>query len=243
MNITGTLGTLWACDAIGFVHGFPVPQPCPPPGVAVTPHTSFVPPSCGLGLPLTGIAYDLATPGLRSQRGNLYVTDGFTVEYVDVNGAPAIPQFYTPVTCNPAPAPLNGLAYASHSIEYGFPRANAGIGSFGQSTTPSATFGLEWTGQPAGTTLVALIVNFQSAIGSGYACPPLSGAGTLFWVNPGPPALILLLPPGGPGCNALPAPLPANLPIGLKIYCQFLFRAGSTTLDATEGLAFTITAR
>ncbi|MHC5210915.1 MAG: hypothetical protein ACYTG2_09380 [Planctomycetota bacterium] len=242
-NITGTVGTLWVCDAAGLVHGIPVPVPCPGPGVAVSPFISFVPPSCGLGVPLTGIAYDLATPGVRSQRGHLYVTDGFTVEYVDVFGGPAAPQFYTPMPCNPTPAPLNGLAYASHGITYGFPRFSAGIGSFGQSTTPSGTFGLEWTGQPAGTTLVVLLVNFQSPVGLGYACPPIPGAGTLFWVDPGrPTTLLLFLPPGGPGCNPLPAPLPAGVPLGLKIYCQFFFRSTSATLDATEGLAFTITA-
>jgi hypothetical protein len=242
-NTAGTVGTLWACDAAGLVHGIMIPVPCPPPGVAVFPYITFAPPSCGLGLPLTGIAYDLATPGARSAVGNLYVTDGFTVEYVDVTGAPATPQFYTPLLCNPAPAPLNGLAYASHSTTYGFPRFTAGIGSFGQSTTPSGTFGLEWTGQPAGTTLVVLLVNIQSALGPGFACPPLTGAGTLFWVGPGrPTTLMLFLPPGGPGCNPLPAALPAGLPLGLKFFCQFFFRSGGVTLDATSGLAFTITA-
>jgi hypothetical protein len=242
-NTAGTVGSLWACDAAGFVHNIPIPVPCPPPGTTVPIAFSFVPPSCGLGTPLTGIAYDLATPGVRSARGNLYVTDGFTVEYVDVGGAPATPQFYTPLLCNPAPAPLNGLAYASHGINYGFPRVITTIGSFGQSTAPSATFGLEWRNEPAGTTLVALIVNLQSAVGTGYACPPLTGVGTLFWVNPArPTTLTILLPPSSSACASIPAPLPAGLPVGLKIYCQFLFRSGSVTLDATEGLAITITA-
>ncbi len=242
-NVAGFLGSLWACDAAGLIYNFVIPIPCAP-GVILTPAITFPPVSCGLTAPLTGIAYDLATPGLRAQVGHLYVTDGTTVEYIDTTGAPATPQFYTPTLCSPTSAFMHGLAYASHGINYGFPRNTAGIGSYGQSCSPGPTFGMEWLNEPAGTTLVVLLCNFQFP-GPGLACPPISAAGTLLWVDPfRPSAQTIFLPPFGGTCTPVPAAIPAGfaIPPGLKVYCQFIFRNGGITLDATEGLEFTITA-
>ncbi len=239
-------GSLWACDSAGFVHNIVVT--CAPPAPSATIVFSFMPPSCGLTAPLTGIAFDLATPGVRSTRAQLYVTDGFVVEYVEVSGGPAAPQFYTPVLCTPTNDYLTGLAYATHGITYGTPRVSARIGSYGQSCSPGPTFGLEWIGEPPGTTSVILVANFQIP-GPGFACPPIPALGTSFWVDITRPSLTtVFLPPFALPCVPVPAAIPPGFaaPPGLKVFCQFIFRgmAGGSpvTLDATEGLAFTITA-
>ncbi len=83
-----------------------------------------------------------------------------------------------------------------------------------------------------------LVANFQLP-GPGLACPPISALGTSFWVAPfRTSAVVNFLPPFNLPC----VPVPAAIPPGLKVYCQFVFRQGTLTLDATEGLAITITA-
>ncbi len=223
--------SLWACDVAGFVHQI---QNC-----LVT--ASFNATAlCGLGTTLTGVAFDVGSGRALSAGGPaLYVTDGISVSYLDLFGAAAAPTFYSPVTCTPAPAPLNGLAYASHGVSYGFPRVSARCGTFGQSCAPGPTFGLEYSGVPQGL-LTVLIIN-TSFPGPGYLCPPLPGLGTLFWVDP--TGFVLVLGPSAPACTALPLPIPAAAPTGLNVFFQFLFLNTSfIAVDATEGCEFTITA-
>lgn len=215
-------GSLLACDSIGMIHsvfpgGFPGPF-------------GFIPAAagCGMGPFLEGIAMDLATtPSLFGTPPAFYVTDGFTVTYQDVFGTIAGPTFYTPTPCNPTPAPLNGLAYASHSVSFGAPAGPATLSSFGQSSAPGPTYGLEVKGIPAPSFL--FLVSGTNVPGPGFFCPPLAAVGNPLWVNPfvAPGAVTPLFFAPGPTA-VIPAPLPAALPPGLEVYLQVF-------LDLTPG--------
>ncbi len=232
LTIDPLSASLWACDDSGTVTNIALPT--------CVAGASFPVPACGLGTVLQGIAFDTGSGRILSPgRPALFVTDGFAIEAIDVAGAIAAPTFYSPITCSPTPAPLNGLAFASHGITYGTNRVTARCGTFGASTTPSATFGLEYSGAPAGT-LTVLLVN-TSVPGPGYFCGPVFGLGTSIWVDPSPPGFILVLGPSAPGCVAIPLPIPAAVPTGLNVFTQWLFLNSSlVAVDATEGCSFTI---
>jgi len=226
-------GRLWVSSAAGFVQAITVPGCAPAsPLSAVT--------ACGLG-PLTGLAYDTSTPNGFGQPPSAFVTDGAVVAYINVlTGAAAPPTFHAPVTCTPAPGFLSGLALANRGVEFGAPRVTAHLTSFGQSTSPGPTFGLELSGQPpAANAWRILNYNFP---GPGFFCPALAGLSTKIYVDPTAPGLVNNLGPLGPGCIPMPLPIPAAVPIGLRVFVQFVFLppGGPPAVDASNGLAFTI---
>lgn len=207
-------GTLLACDSGGFIHsiapgGFPGPYGFFP---VVAP--------CPLGAGLEGIAMDLATtPSAFGFLPAFYVTDGFGVAYVDVTGGPAAPAFYTPVPCNGAPAPLNGLAYVNHSVAFGAAPGPAGLSSFGQPSSPGPSYGLMVTGVPAPA--FAWLLYGTNVPGPGFFCPPIPAVGNPLYVDVfTPPGAVLGLFPVGPGATPFPAAIPPALPIGLELYLQ-----------------------
>lgn len=226
-------GLLWMSFAAGFVQAFAVPGCAPATGpIAVG--------ACPMG-PLEGIAVDPATPNFTGATLSGYVTDGFTVAHIDLfTGAPAAPTFYSPITCNPTPAPINGLALSQHGVTYGASRVSATLDTFGQSSTPGPTFGLEVTGAPStGTAFLILNFNFP---GPGFLCPPLPGVGTKIWVDPSAPGIVIALPPFGPACSPIPLPIPAATPPGLELFAQMVFigTTGPPAIDATNGIAATV---
>jgi len=230
----GGLGVLWVSGATGLVMPVSMPgcAPAAPPVSAV---------ACGLGTPLTGIAYDTSTPNFTGQPRSAFVTDGNVVAYMNLaTGLAAPPTFHAPVPCTPAPSLLSGLALAQRGVEYAKPRIAAHLTSFGQSSTPGPSFGLQVTGVPPGTNSW-LVLNFNLP-GPGFLCPPLPGLGTFFHVDPGAPALTLFFAGLGPGCNAIPLPIPAATPVGVRVFAQMFFvpPGGPPVVDATNGLAFTI---
>ena len=232
-------GSLWACDNIGKIHHILVGGGPAGPSITVSPGP------CGLGSVLQGIAYDRATPGLTVPFRAVYVTDGFNIVYIDTStGLPATPgssPFYTPNACGIATQATNGLAYSSSAINYGSPRVDMTIRSFGQSTSPGPSFGFEVDGTPTGT-VIWLVANFLP--GGGPECPPLAAAGTDVWVNPFPPAILMPLVSVGGQCNPIPTPIPGGVPGGITVLVQLaaidLSDPFGTALDATEGMAFTI---
>lgn len=228
-----TLGVLWVSSATGFVQAVTAPGCAPASPLAVVG-------ACGLG-PLTGIAYDTGTPSISGQPPSAYVTDGAVIAYINpFTGAPAPPTFYTPVPCTPAPGFLSGLALAHRGVEYGAPRVTAHLGSFGQSSTPGPTFGIEVTGHPAAAS-AWMLVNFNVP-GPGFFCPGLPGVGTKIYVDPTPPGFVTPLGLLPPGCAAVPLPIPAAMPVGLGVYLQLVFlpTSGPPAADATNGLRITL---
>jgi hypothetical protein len=229
-------GTVWVSDTAGSVSNILVTT------AGCTLLSSFPVATCGLGPVLQGIAFDLGSGRLNSGSPvpALFVTDGFAVEHVDITGAVPGASFYAVGPCSPTNGPLNGLAFASHGIDFGAPKIISTCGSFGQSTTPSATFGLEFSNAPP-FGLGVLLMNF-SVPGPGVACPPITGSGASFWVNPafGAPAFFFF-PPTPPGCNAFLSPIAPAVPTGIEVYYQFFFVNGATVTDHTQGCAVTIT--
>lgn len=231
-----TSATLWACDTAGFVHniGFG-PGVCP---VIV----SFPVGLCGLVPPLQGIAFDLGSGGPFSPGvPAMYVTDGFVVARININGVAAAPTFYSPIPCSPTNAPLHGLAYASNGVTYGAPRVNARCGTFGQSSTPGPTFGVEYSAAPAGTLAVLLLNTSVTPAPPAFFCPPVFGVGTTIWVNPAPPAFLIVAGNALPGCVPVPLAIPPGVPVGINVFFQWLFLVGPVALDSTEGCEFTVT--
>jgi len=229
-------GTLWLCDSIGFVHNIFIGGGC------ASPSFSAVPGNCGtLSAPLLGLAFDTAWTAdapIAPETPKLYVTDGFTVEYVTDTGVPAGATFYTPTTCTTTAALMNGLALAGMGVNYGFNRVLAEIGSFGQSSSPGPSWGLELRRAPLGDD-IWLAFNF-SFPGPGYYCPPVFAQGTNFWVDPGFPGGLMFLGSVTAPCMTIPLPLAPGLPDGLTVFTQFFTTAGTVVSDATGGLAFTI---
>jgi len=231
-------GTLWLPDTLGGVHNMFIG------GGAASPSFLATPGTCGsLVAPLVGLAVDTAWPasgGPPPGTPKMYVTDGLTVDYVTDTGAPAAGTFYTPVNCTPTNGLLNGLALTGHGVTFGQPRINARIGSFGQSSSPGPSFGLELHNAPAGH-FVWLVYNF-SFPGPGFFCPSVGGAGTQLWVDPGFPGGVNFFGNVTGPCVSYPLPLPNGLPNGLTIFVQFITTPvpSPRASDATEGLAFTI---
>ena len=225
--------SLWASDSLGLVHNIAVGG-----GLGCPVTFSMAPSGCGLGAPLTGIAYDAATPDFLGSVPALWVTDGGVVAYVEAfTGAPAAPTFYAPSTCTFPNTPLTGLAASQRGITYGVPRVGSTMGSFGQSTTPGPSFGLEIDNAVPGASAF-LLLNF-SFPGPGFLCPPLPGAGTSIWVDP--TGLVLALGPLPGGCTPVPLPIPPGVPTGLQLFAQAIMLVGGTpAADATNGLAATI---
>jgi len=229
-------GLLWVVGAGGLV------QPLVAPGCAAA-----APPlpvlACGLGLPLTGMEYDTTTPGITGAAPAAYVTDGAVVARIDLTtGGPAAPTFASPLPCTPAPAPLSGLSHALHGITYGGPLGGPTLTSFGQSTTPGPSFGLQLTGAPPGS--IAFLIRSFSLPGPGFLCPPLFGVGVPFWVDPTLPGSIVALPaiPAGPPCIGFPVPIPAGLPVGVQVFAQVVYMppAGLIAIGSTPAMAITI---
>ena len=231
-----TNGTLWCPDTAGAVTNILVGGGLGPGGSTVV-----VPGSCGLlTAPLTGLSLDTATPcAITGTAQAYYVTDGFFVDYLDITGAPAAPTFYTTVNCTPSPAFLEGLAHTGNGIDYGFNRITATVGTFGQSSSPGPSFGIEVSGAPLGANLW-LVVN-SNVPGPGYACPFVPGLGTRFWVNPVGWSPFFMGTVTAP-CMAIPAALPPGLTPCFEIDIQFVATNSANTiaLDATQGMSFTI---
>ncbi|MCB9896452.1 MAG: hypothetical protein H6825_00485 [Planctomycetes bacterium] len=226
--------TLWGVESGGFAMAYT-------PGTCALGAFVFVT-GCSVTPALTGIAFDTNTPHFAGGPPCAYVTDGMTVDYVDLlSGFPAPPTFYTPVPCMPAPATyLCGLAMVQRGITWAGPRSTATLTTFGQSCSPGPTFGLEVSGAPSVGT-AWLILNF-SFPGPGYFCPGIPGVGTKIYVDPTFPGSVTPLPALGPGCTMLPLPIPSGAPAGLNVFAQFVFlgTSGPPALDATGGLAFTL---
>ncbi|MFT7463254.1 MAG: hypothetical protein ACI9EF_001598 [Pseudohongiellaceae bacterium] len=214
VTLDPSTGTLLACDSGGMIHSIGI-------GGGFGPY-GFFPAAvfCGMTPRLEGIAMDLATtPSALGSLPAFYVTDGFMTTYMDITGGPAAPTFYTPMPCNPNPVPVNGLAYASHSVNYGVPPATAALKSFGQSSSPGPTYGVTITGIPAPGFL--FLLSSTNIPGPGFFCPPLFAAGNPLLVDIfSPTGSVTPLFAAGPGAVSIPAPIPAGLPLGVELYLQ-----------------------
>lgn len=226
-------GTLWACTAGGAVANLIVGGGVGP----IFPVVGFCAPA--LVAPLTGIAYDSATPTFAGAPPVISVTNGFVIARLALPPGPAAPTFYAPLACTPVPAgPLAGLASSLHGIAYGAGFDPTGLpapvmASVGQSTTPSATFGFTLAGAaPFPGTAAALFVDFAAL------CPPLVGLGG----NPiyALPTLLIGPFPVLGGALALPAPIPPTPFIGLPIFAQWIVVKGGGGFQVSNGLEFTI---
>lgn len=229
-------GTLWLCDSFGLVHNIFIGGGSASPSFLIT--GTF----CGLAAPLTGLAFDTsttATAPIPAGAPKMYVTDGSTVAYITAVGTPGGGTFSNPKTCTPTNHLLNGLALAGYGLNYGTPRVSATIGSFGDSSTPGPTWGLELRSATVGHGMW-LVYNYDFPT-PGFYCPSQPGLGTQFWVDPGFPGGVIFLGSVTSGCTAVPLPLGAGLPVGLTVFTQFLtsFPTGGVS-DATGGLAFTV---
>ncbi len=240
-------GSLWITDIgtdsvdVGYVHNITVT------GASITTHliVGFLTSAgtCSTHHLVLGIAFDLATPNGTSPPA-FYVADAFgRIAYVDATSAPLViadtapSTFYTPEPCGFSETLfVTGLAYSSGGITYGTPEDVMQISSFGQSTSPSTTFGIEVSNSPPNSQQI-LVAGFD------YACPGPVVKGTSLWVGLGPPpAIILPLPSLPPDCTSILTPLPANIPAGVSIFVQVVAMSGGTAVDSTQGLEFTITA-
>ena len=228
-------GHIWACDSTGLIHEIDV--------FTCTLISSFSAVGCGLGTPLTGIAYDGGTPPtppLTVAPPALYVTDGLVVARMTTSGGPASPTFASPSACTPTPAFLSGLALTQHGVTYGTNRVIARLRPYGQSTTPSSNFGVEVLNAPAGANAwFVLGFNFP---GLGHFCPSVTGASTKIWVDPTFPGSVSNIGPLPGGCFALPLPIPAGAPLGLEAFVQIVYIApgGPPAVDATNAIAATV---
>jgi hypothetical protein len=210
-------GTLFLCDSAGMIHNV---LPFGGPGIYGF-FPAFAIAACGMTPRLEGIAMDLATtPALFSPFPSMYVTDGFTVAYIDAAGAFSPPATYTPMSCSPTPGPLNGLAYVNHSVNYGTPPGGAKIGSMGQPSSPGPTYVISIS-SPAPAFLWLATGSNAGGPFTGRFCPPLPAVGNPLFVD-------VFAPLGGvspigfvpAGTTYLPSPLPSGLPIGFEVYVQ-----------------------
>jgi hypothetical protein len=229
-------GTLWTCSGAGGLVGNVLV------GGAIGPGGVFpgiVP--CALSPVLTGIAVDTTRPGFLGMPTTLYVTDGIKVSAIAPGGVSAPPSFHAPAACWAATGfPAVGLAFALHGVTYGTGTDPGGVSppltfTFGQSTIPSATFGLGFIGaDPTPGTSAALFVAFAPL------CPSLTGLGgnSIYAL---PTLLIGPLPVVG-GALTLPAALPPTPFIGVPIYAQWIVVKGSApgTFEVGAGMAFTL---
>lgn len=226
--------TLWICDDNGVVTNVAI-------GGAIGPFGWFVPNSCFLTPPLTGIAFDTGT-------GNLFIGDGAIFENVDRTGAPAAPTFYAPnAPCSSPPPPgppslLSGLAFSPRPQHYGDGCATIGgppeIGHLGGfSVTPNPAFGITVTGAQANApaALVLALDSFCNAFTWG-TCELL--AFPFLYVVP--------TTTNGAGDASVPLPIPAFPPgspiVGTTVKSQWLvFATGGR--QTSDGLSFTICTR
>lgn len=231
-------GTLWLCDSFGLVHNIFIGGGSASPSFVATPGV------CGtLAPPLLGLAIDTAWTAsgpIPPETPKMYVTDGLIVQYITDTGAAAGGTFYTPDTCTPTNGLLNGLALAGYGVHYGTSRVTATIGSFGQSSSPGPSWGLELRSAPIGDG-IWLIYNF-SFPGPGFYCPPVFAQGANFWLDPGFPGGLVFLGAVTSSCMSYPLPLGVGIPSGLTLFTQFITTpaVGPPISDATGGLAFTI---
>jgi hypothetical protein len=228
-------GTLWASSSVGgFVSNLLVGGGFGPGGVF--PATA----SCALAPALTGIAVDTTRPGFLGLPTTLYVSDGTTVAAIAPGGVVAPPSFHAPAACWMAAGfPSKGLAFSLHGITYGTgtdPGGSVPLAfTTGQSTVPSATFGLGFIGaDPTPGTVAALFVDFAAL------CPALPGLGgnTIYAL----PTLIIGPLPVIGGALTLPAALPPTPFIGVPIFAQWIIRKGSIpgAYEVGAGMAFTL---
>ncbi|MFT7462406.1 MAG: hypothetical protein ACI9EF_000746, partial [Pseudohongiellaceae bacterium] len=210
-------GSLWVCTDSGRVHNI-LPTPC-------TVASTFTTALCGVAtMPLTGIAFDTGTPALAPlvpSTPTLFVTNGTIVQRMTTTGGLPVATFGSPTPCTIAPSFLSGLALTQHGGTYGSNRINAKLNTYGQSSTPGPTFGLEVTNAPAGFN-AWLILNFNFP-GTGFLCPPAGIAGTKVWVDPTPPGVVTNLGPMTSSCTPIPLPIPPAVPVGWEAFAQVLF--------------------
>lgn len=225
-------GTLFACDAAGFVTNFL-------PGGALGPFGVFpVVGLCGPALvaPLHGLAVDTATPSVFGVPLTLTITDGVTINRILPPGGPSLPTFYQPFPCYPVPgAPIKGLAQSLHGITYGGGCHTAGgapamIGSAGNSTTPGM-FTITLAGGPPGGSANLIFDLFAF-------CPPLAFKGCPVYTAP--TFLIGPLPIPATGAIALPASIPPALPVGVGVYMQWICKDPGGGWALSPGLEFTL---
>lgn len=225
-------GTLFACDAAGFVTNFF-------PGGGIGPFGVFpVVGACGPALvaPLHGLAVDTATPSVFGVPLTLTVTDGLTINRITPPGGISPPTFYQPFPCYPVPtAPIKGLAQSLHGITYGGGCHTAGgapaaIASAGNSTTPGL-FTITLAGGPPGGSAWLLFDLFAF-------CPPLAFKGCKLFAPP--TFLIGPLPIPAGGAIALPAAIPPALPVGVGVYMQWICKDPGGGYALSGGLEFTL---
>jgi len=224
-------GTLFGCDALGFVTNMT-------PAGALGPFGIFPVPACAPALvpPLQGLAVDTATPSILGPPLTLLITDGITINKVAVPGAIAPPTFYFPVPCWPAAAPiLKGLAFALHGVNFGMACSTTGaavpaIGSAGNSTTPGV-FTITLAGAPAGMLAWLLVDTVAQCPALAFKGCPLYAA-PVFLFGPFP------IPPGG--AIALPAAIPPALPPGILVAAQWVCTQPGGGFALTSGLECTL---
>ncbi len=201
---------LWVCDAAGNVGSFPTLGAAAPVNFV---NVAGALPGCGaglaLGVPLKGLAFDTGVA-----QPTFTVTDGGRLGRFAVAGAfgagAATPTFAFPRTCwvSPVAGLVAGLAFTARPVGYG-PSNGVVLDGIGQSTVPSAAFGLELDTIAVGT---AWILWDLSA-----ACPAPVLLGQPFLLG-GLTGILGPLPIAGP--TSIVAPLPAALPTGVEIMLQ-----------------------
>ncbi len=240
-------GTFWACGAGGGVFNVAF-------GGGLAAGGAFAAGICGAA-GLTGIAYDLASPGIPGFGTNapapaVFVTDGFIVEYIDLGTAgPAAATFYASGgPCIPTPAPLNGLAYSTHAVNWAGPPGGTAIASVGQSSAPGPSFGLGMTGGTGGSnTWVFFGINAPPVASGGFFCPGIPSLGSTLYVDifAPPGGLIFLGAMPGSGVFFVPSPIGAGPPPGVQVYAQFLedfSTVGLGPFTLTDPMELTISA-
>jgi hypothetical protein len=226
-------GTLWGCDLTGVVGNFLI-GPIP----AAGPFGFFpvAPGPCPALMPaLTGIALDNSFPG----SGTFYVTDGFEIAYMLPGGVLAPPTFYTPVPCYPVPTQgISGLAFVERAVTYGVGTDTLGnppptIGSIGQTIpgNPGFTVTLDRAVPGSVATLFA---------STGVQCPPLPVVGLNLYISLAPLFNLGTVPVAANGKAFQNVPLIASMKPGFAMYMQWLVVTPMGSLQATEGLGFTI---
>jgi hypothetical protein len=225
-------GTLFGCDAAGFITNMTVAGAIGPFGIFP------VPPACAplLAPPLTGLAVDTGTPSVLGVPLTLTVTDGFSLHRILPGGAPSLPTFYAPFPCAPViGGPTAGLCSALHGITYGVACSSAGLPfptmSFaGNSSTPGALTITLGSGPPGGSTWLL--------IDTAALCPALAFKGCPLYTLPvfvfGP------FPIPAAGTVSLPFALPPGLPVGAEAFAQWICKPVGPGWKLSPGGEFTI---
>jgi hypothetical protein len=225
-------GTLFGCDAAGFVTNMTVAG-------AVGPFAIFpAVPGCAPALvpPLTGIAVDTGTPSVLGPPLTLTVSNGFIQHRIVPGGGVSPPTFYAPMPCGPlVGGPSSGICSALHGITYGV-GCNTGLGPVptvavaGNSTTPGALVVTLGAAPPGG--LAWMIADIAPL------CPAVAFKGCPMYTLPvfvfGP------FPIPATGMIALPLGLPAALPIGAEAFGQWICNPPGPGWALSPGFEFTI---